>query len=78
MSKSQDKRQERIQEAAAFVAERRKIQLAMLEQHYDMGVKLFLDQKENLSPEEVEKIEAMMVEQRKSLDELHKQANTGD
>ena len=78
MSKSQDKRQERIQEAAAFVAERRKIQLAMLEQNYDMGVKLFLDQKENLSPEEVEKIEAMMVEQRKSLDELHKQANTGD
>jgi hypothetical protein len=49
----------------------------MLEQNYSMGVKLFLDQKENLSPEEVEKIEAMMVEQRKSLDALHEQANTG-
>ena len=78
MSKTQDKRKARIQEAANFVAERRKIQLAMLEQNYEMGVRLFESQKEKLSPEEVTQIEAMMVEQRKSLDELHKQANTGD
>ena len=78
MSKAQDKRKARIQEAANFVAERRKIQLAMLEQNYEMGVRLFESQKEKLSPEEVTQIEAMMVEQRKSLDELHKQANTGD
>lgn len=78
MSKSQDKRKASIQEAANFVAERRKIQLAMLEQNYEMGVRLFESQKEKLSPEEVTQIEAMMVEQRKSLDELHKQANTGD
>jgi hypothetical protein len=76
VSKTQDKKQTRVDEAAAFVAERRKIQLAMLEQNYEMGVKLFLDQKENLSFEEVENIEAMMVEQRKSLDALHEQANT--
>lgn len=78
MSKSQDKRKASIQEAANFVAERRKIQLAMLEQNYEMGVRLFESQKEKLFPEEVTQIEAMMVEQRKSLDELHKQANTGD
>ena len=71
MSKTQDKRKARIQEAANFVAERRKIQLAMLEQNYEMGVRLFESQKEKLSPEEVTQIEAMMVEQRKSLDELH-------
>jgi len=77
MSKTQNKRQERAREAATFVAERRKIQLAMLEQNYEMGVRLFLDQKEKLSPEEVEQIEAMMVEQRKSLDAIREQINTG-
>jgi hypothetical protein len=77
MSKTQDKKQARADEAAAFVAERRKIQLAMLEQNYEMGVRLFLDQKEKLSPEEVEQIEAMMVEQRKSLDAIREQINTG-
>jgi len=77
MSKTQNKRQERAREAATFVAERRKIQLAMLEQNYEMGVRLFLDQKEKLSPEEVEQIEAMMVEQRQSLDAIREQINTG-
>jgi hypothetical protein len=77
MSNTQNKRQERAREAATFVAERRKIQLAMLEQNYEMGVRLFLDQKEKLSPEEVEQIEAMMVEQRQSLDAIREQINTG-
>ena len=69
MSKTQNKRQERLREAATFVSERRDIQLQILEQNYEIGVKLFLDQKE------VEKIETMMAEQRAALDKLHEQIN---
>ena len=75
MSKTQNKRQERVREAAHFVSERRTIQLQILEQNYEMGVKLFLDQKDTLSPEEVEQIEKMMTEQRAALDKLHEQVN---
>lgn len=77
MSKTQNKRQERIREAATFISERRQIQLHILEQNYEMGVKLYLDQKDTLSPEEVEQIETMMAEQRASLDKLHEQVNPG-
>ena len=75
MSKTQNKRQERLREAATFISERRSIQLQILEQNYNMGVKLFLDQKDTLSPEEVEQIESMMTEQRAALDKLHEQVN---
>jgi uncharacterized Fe-S cluster-containing radical SAM superfamily protein len=70
MSKTQDKKQERIAEAAGFVKERRRLQLHMLEQNYETGVKLYEAQKETLSAEEVEKIEGMMKEQRDALDKL--------
>ena len=75
MSKTQNKRQERFREAANFVSERRSIQLQILEQNYEIGAKLFLDQKDTLSPEEVEQIETMMTEQRAALDKLHEQIN---
>ena len=75
MSKTQNKRQERLREAATFVSERRDIRLQILEQNYEIGVKLFLDQKDTLSPEEVEQIETMMAEQRAALDKLHEQIN---
>jgi hypothetical protein len=75
MSKTQNKRQERLREAASFISERRAIQLQVLEQNYEIGVKLFLDQKDTLSPEEVDQIEKMMAEQRAALDKLHEQVD---
>jgi hypothetical protein len=75
MSKTQNKRQERLREAASFISERRAIQLQVLEQNYEIGVKLFLDQKDTLSPEEVNQIEKMMAEQRAALDKLHEQVD---
>jgi len=75
MSKTQNKRQERLREAASFISERRAIQLQVLEQNYEIGVKLFLDQKDTLSLEEVDQIEKMMAEQRAALDKLHEQVD---
>jgi hypothetical protein len=75
MSKTQNKRQERAHEAATFIAERRKIQLAMLEQNFQIGVQLYESNKDKLSPEEIEQIEAMMAEQKASLERLKLEAN---
>ena len=75
MSNTQDKREERIREAAAFVAERRKIQLAMLEQNFNIGVQLYENNKDTLSPEEVTQIEALMEDQTSSLERLRLEAH---
>ena len=75
MSKTQDKRAQRLSEQQAFIRERRKRQLQILEQNYQIGVKLYEAQKDSITPEEVEQIEKMMAEQREALDKLHEQAN---
>jgi len=74
MSKTQDKRAERLAEAENFVAERRRVQLQILEQNFEIGVKMYQDQKDTLAPDEIEQIEKMMAEQRAALDKLHEQA----
>ena len=75
MSKTQEKRAQRLSEQQAFIRERRKRQLQILEQNYQIGVKLYEAQKDSITPEEVEQIEKMMAEQREALDRLHEQAN---
>ena len=75
MSKTQEKRAQRLAEQQAFIRERRKRQLQILEQNYQIGVKLYEAQKDSITPEEVEQIEKMMAEQREALDKLHEQAN---
>ena len=75
MSKTQEKRAQRLSEQQAFIRERRKRQLQILEQNYQIGVKLYEAQKDSITPEEVEQIEKMMAEQRAALDKLHEQAN---
>jgi len=75
MSKTQEKRAQRLAEQQAFIRERRKRQLQILEQNYQIGVKLYEAQKDSITPEEVEQIEKMMTEQRAALDKLHEQAN---
>jgi len=75
MSKTQEKRAQRLSEQQAFIRERRKRQLQILEQNYQIGVKLYEAQKDSITPEEVEQIEKMMAEQREALDKLHEQAN---
>ena len=77
MSNRQDKMAANQAEAAAFVAERRKYQLDMLEQNFKVGVALFESKKAELEPEQITEIENMMAEQRAALDKLHEQANTG-
>lgn len=75
MSKTQDKRAQRADEAAAFVAARLSINLAMFERNFEAGQKLYLDNKDRLSPEECEAIEVEMVKTKGLIDEIKLRAS---
>jgi len=75
MSKRQEKIEERIKEQQEFIAARRNQQLMMLEQAYEAGLRIYEDNKDKLSPEEIENIEAMKVEQLEMLEKLRLEAH---
>ena len=62
MSKTQDKRNARNRERIEFLIARKKLQLGMFEQAVAIGEKLYEDNKDKLSPEEIEQLEAMRAE----------------
>lgn len=63
MSKTKDKRAERKREQSLFLLARRTQQVSMLRQAFDIGNKLYEDNKEKLSEEEARQIELMRKEQ---------------
>ena len=75
MSKTQEKRARRKAEQQAFIAERRAQQLAMLEQAYLVGLKIYEDNKDKLSPEDIEAVEKMKEEQLAAIEKLRLEAN---
>ena len=75
MSKTQDKRALRIKEQKQFISERRNQQLIMLEQAYETGLRLYEANKDNLSPEQIDAIEAMKAEQLEALERLRNEVN---
>lgn len=75
MSKTQEKRAQRKAEQQAFIAARRAQQLAMLEQAYLVGLKIYEDKKSEMSPEEIEIIEKLKAEQLELLEKLRNEAN---
>jgi hypothetical protein len=74
MSKTQDKRKARIEESKAFVQERRQLQYEILKNNFDIGVKLYLDNKDKMSEDEINQVEGMMVEQEAALERIRLEA----
>lgn len=74
MSKRQEKIQESIERQREFISARRQQQLLMLEQAYKVGLNIYETNKDKLSPEEIEKIEAMKVEQIAAIEKLKLEA----
>lgn len=70
MSKRQDKIEARRKEQHEFLAIRRQKQLAMLEHMFEVGNRLYEENKDKLSAEEVEQIEKMRAEQLASLEKV--------
>ncbi len=70
MSKSQEKKDRNIEEAAKFIKERRQVQMAVFEANFEAGVQIFLANKEKLSTEEIEVVEKEMKEAQALIDKL--------
>ena len=75
MSNRQDKINANIKAQKEFIALRREQQLAMLEQAYLIGLKIYEDRKHEMSPEEVEMIEKLKTEQLSLLEQLRNETN---
>lgn len=75
MSKTQDKRKERELERDRFILARRMQQVAMFKQAYEVGNKLYEDNKEKLSAEESAQLEKMREEQLAALSKLEAEIN---
>jgi len=71
MSKTQDKKSARIAESKAFVKERRIRNLEIFESNFEVGMKVYEDNKDKLSPEEVAHMEEE-IERNKTLIEEYK------
>lgn len=77
MSKTQDKRAQRKAEQQAFIAERRKMQLAIFQANFEVGMQLYLANKDKMSPEEIELVEIEIQKNKDLLDKLRSETNTG-
>lgn len=73
MSKTQDKRKARNMERIEFLIARKKTQYSMFEQAVAIGEKLYEDNKEKLSPEEIEQLDGMRKENQRLLEEVASQ-----
>ncbi len=70
MSKTQEKKEQNIAEAAEFLKERRHVQMAIFKSNFDAGVQVFLANKEKMSPEEIELVEKEMAAAQELMDKL--------
>ena len=75
VSKTQAKRAQRAAERDAFIAQRRAMQLAIFERNFEAGLSLYEAQKDSLSPEEIEAIEAQIAENKAIIQKLKDEAN---
>lgn len=70
MSKRQEKKETNQAAAEAFVKERRAVQIAIFEQNFETGLRVYQDNKDKLSPEQVVEIENEIESNRKLIDGL--------
>ena len=75
VSKTQAKRAKRAAERDVFIAQRRAMQLAIFERNFEVGLSLYEAQKDSLSPEEIEAIEAQIAENKAIIQKLKDEAN---
>lgn len=73
LSKRQQKIARRKEEAARFVKARREVQLKVFEANFQVGLQLFENTKDKMSPEEIELVEREIEKNRALIDELKAQ-----
>jgi cob(I)alamin adenosyltransferase len=73
VSNRQDKLERNRQEAKRFVDARREIQLKVFEANFQVGLQLFEQTKDKMSPEEIELVEKEIEKNRALMDEIKSQ-----
>ncbi len=76
MSKRQEKIAARQAEAAAFVNERRAMQIALFEQNFETGLRIYEANKDKLSEEEAAMLEVEIERNRTLIEKLKSDLNT--
>lgn len=76
MSNRQDKLERNRREAKRFVDARRELQIKVFEANFQVGLQLFENTKDQMSPEEIELVEREIEKNRALLDELKSQIDT--
>ncbi len=76
MSKRQEKIAVRQAEAAAFVNERRAMQIALFEQNFETGLRIYEANKDKLSEEEAAMLEVEIERNRTLIEKLKSDLNT--
>ena len=75
MSKTQDKKAQRLADAAAFVKKRRSDTLEFFEHQFAAGMALFEANKDKLSEEDIKALEAEIENNKAAIEEYKKQWN---
>lgn len=70
MSKTQEKRARRLAEQQEFLRARKIKQLTLFEEALEFGLKVYQDNKDKLTPEDIEKIESELVKNRELVEKL--------
>jgi hypothetical protein len=76
MSKRQEKIAAKQAEAAAFVNERRAMQIALFEQNFETGLRIYEANKDKLSEEEAAMLEVEIERNRTLIEKLKNDLNT--
>jgi hypothetical protein len=71
MSRRQEKIAQRLSEQQEFLKARKTVQLALFENALEVGLKVYEDNKNRLSEDEIAKIEAQLEENRQLILKLH-------
>jgi hypothetical protein len=77
MSTRQEKIEERKAAQQAFIAQRRKMQLAIFQTNFNVGIQLYESNKDKMSPEEIRLVEIEIQKNLELLEKLKSEANTG-
>ena len=70
MSKTQEKRALRKAESEDFVKQRRQAALSMFERNFEVGMKIYEDNKDKMSPEEIATLEAEIESAKKAVEDF--------
>lgn len=74
MSKRQEKIEARKAEQQAFIAQRRKMQLAIFQTNFEVGLQIYEANKDKMSQEEIALVEIEIENNRKLIEKIEKEA----